>query len=749
MGVKGLWSLLSSFATPTQASNLEFLVVAVDLSGWIHSALYHQNEREPNLFLVSLLRKICRLVEMRMFPVFVLDNPIPSPLKLRTIELRRRMRERRKAATAAAVREAELLKASYRALQLDAPPPSPSNDAELTPELSFSPWTSPEPQASPSPLRLEAAVAAGPPGVSAQSTLNALARSARAYDPAQFVQREGVRAALMHARMSERTAPAAAPAAVDMGDFARRVEGLSALLGGAARPQPGLDAAAIFQRASLRQTVDGGMFALVSTAEFAARAAEPRPCAAPGSTADGINAALEDTARAALGPAAEPSADIPVLSETDSLVEIGTSSTASEERSASPPHNSSPEAPPLKRPPPTVSTTQAPMPPVPSAPPVPPMPPTPPRTQPRELASRLEEAADRAAAATRQQVPELSRDITRNAIGLILSCGFPVLRAARGVEAEKVCAVLARDRLARAVISEDSDTAVYGAAYVLRSVFGVTSRPPPPGFGAAETLSARRLAAAGIGREALVAFALLLGCDFAPGVPGVGPISAAEVVAALLRTHDGDPEAALAALFGALSTWLTACDSADDALVEAELRPALRRIRGVVTGNMRRAGIQDLVGQFPARAAHEFLAARDPKEVHLADIVQDIDDCSFASPFISARDTIAFLRRHAERPEAWISAFAEGSQLCNFMEAACGWSFNRTREWIQPAIGAWDAAFSSRRAENKHFEKAADREAEFPAEFSQRMQRALQILKRRFAKNEEKPTGVGFEPTHS
>ncbi|CAG0886380.1 unnamed protein product [Cyprideis torosa] len=84
-------------------------------------------------------------------------------------------------------------------------------------------------------------------------------------------------------------------------------------------------------------------------------------------------------------------------------------------------------------------------------------------------------------------------------------------------EAEALAAQLNRSGLVSAVVSQDADTFLYGAQKVLRN-FTVDQLSPR-----AEAVSSLDIEQKlGLSRTDLIALGLLLGCDFYPGVPGVG-----------------------------------------------------------------------------------------------------------------------------------------------------------------------------------------------------------------------------------
>lgn len=121
-------------------------------------------------------------------------------------------------------------------------------------------------------------------------------------------------------------------------------------------------------------------------------------------------------------------------------------------------------------------------------------------------------------------------------IELLDHCGIPFVISPS--EADAQCAFLCCAGLVDAVFSEDSDVVVHGAPTVLRGFFSRN-----------KYVTAYRqsdLRACGITKEVLVALALLLGCDYTPGVSGIGLAGALAAVAVawnLRSDGDGGPSA--------------------------------------------------------------------------------------------------------------------------------------------------------------------------------------------------------------
>ena len=100
---------------------------------------------------------------------------------------------------------------------------------------------------------------------------------------------------------------------------------------------------------------------------------------------------------------------------------------------------------------------------------------------------------------------------------LLTAFGIPWVPAPADAEAQ--CAYLCQHGLVDGVISDDSDTLIYGSPIVFRHLYLGDS-----------TVEIFNLASLGFSQDELVSLALLLGCDFTEGVRGIGPVNATEIV---------------------------------------------------------------------------------------------------------------------------------------------------------------------------------------------------------------------------
>lgn len=100
---------------------------------------------------------------------------------------------------------------------------------------------------------------------------------------------------------------------------------------------------------------------------------------------------------------------------------------------------------------------------------------------------------------------------------LLTAFGIPWVSSPGDAEAQ--CAVLSTKGLVDGVISDDSDTLIYGAPVVFRHLYLGDS-----------TVEIYRRDSLGFSLEELISLAMLLGCDFTEGVRGIGPVNATEIV---------------------------------------------------------------------------------------------------------------------------------------------------------------------------------------------------------------------------
>nr|QDO16528.1 DNA repair protein XPG [Crypthecodinium cohnii] len=96
MGVQGLWDLASPAGERLHMTALENKVIAVDASIWLYHFLKAMRDEAGNMVkgahVIGFFRRICKLLYLKIRPVFVFDGP-PPQLKLRTLRLRAQQRD--------------------------------------------------------------------------------------------------------------------------------------------------------------------------------------------------------------------------------------------------------------------------------------------------------------------------------------------------------------------------------------------------------------------------------------------------------------------------------------------------------------------------------------------------------------------------------------------------------------------------------------------------------------------------------
>ncbi|CAI5528356.1 unnamed protein product [Closterium sp. Naga37s-1] len=108
-----------------------------------------------------------------------------------------------------------------------------------------------------------------------------------------------------------------------------------------------------------------------------------------------------------------------------------------------------------------------------------------------------------------------------DAVELLQQCGVPYIIAP--TEAEAQCAWLAQHGVVDAVVSDDCDALLFGAPTLWRHLF--SDRHYVEVYRAEDVQ--REL---GLSRRHLVRMAMLLGCDYTPGISGIGVVNAIEVI---------------------------------------------------------------------------------------------------------------------------------------------------------------------------------------------------------------------------
>jgi 5'-3' exonuclease len=138
----------------------------------------------------------------------------------------------------------------------------------------------------------------------------------------------------------------------------------------------------------------------------------------------------------------------------------------------------------------------------------------------------------------KRDVDRLSEDMKGDIIELLEAFGLPYLIAP--YEAEAQCAVLEELGLVSGVVTEDSDTFLFGAKHVYKNIFD--------GKKFVEVYKYDDVVnELGLTREDLVALAFFLGSDYTEGILGVGIVNAMEIIQAFpMNNQAGGPLKGLA-----------------------------------------------------------------------------------------------------------------------------------------------------------------------------------------------------------
>jgi len=121
----------------------------------------------------------------------------------------------------------------------------------------------------------------------------------------------------------------------------------------------------------------------------------------------------------------------------------------------------------------------------------------------------------------RRDADEVTQVMISECQTLLQLFGIPYITAP--MEAEAQCAELVRLGLVDGIVTDDSDTFLFGGTRVYKNVFN--SNKYVECYLASEIESELSLS-----REQLISLALLLGSDYTEGLPGVGPVTALEIL---------------------------------------------------------------------------------------------------------------------------------------------------------------------------------------------------------------------------
>ncbi|KAL2259145.1 hypothetical protein VTK26DRAFT_7273 [Humicola hyalothermophila] len=126
----------------------------------------------------------------------------------------------------------------------------------------------------------------------------------------------------------------------------------------------------------------------------------------------------------------------------------------------------------------------------------------------------------------RRDADEVTQIMVTECQALLRLFGIPYITAP--MEAEAQCAELVRLGLVDGIVTDDSDTFLFGGTRVYKNVFNSNKY--------VECYLARDLETElSLSRERLIALAQLLGSDYTEGLPGVGPVTALEILSEFPR----------------------------------------------------------------------------------------------------------------------------------------------------------------------------------------------------------------------
>ena len=132
-----------------------------------------------------------------------------------------------------------------------------------------------------------------------------------------------------------------------------------------------------------------------------------------------------------------------------------------------------------------------------------------------------------------QQTARLSEEMIKDTKELLIAMGIPFIQAPS--EGEAMCAHLAKKREVYATVSQDYDSLLYGSPILIRNL-NITGKRKLPRKEVyieikPEIIELNELLKnLGIKQEQLIAIALLVGTDYNPGIKGIGPKKALEIV---------------------------------------------------------------------------------------------------------------------------------------------------------------------------------------------------------------------------
>ncbi|CAM9136740.1 unnamed protein product [Chrysoparadoxa australica] len=137
--------------------------------------------------------------------------------------------------------------------------------------------------------------------------------------------------------------------------------------------------------------------------------------------------------------------------------------------------------------------------------------------------SKVEEEAKAAHKKAARDLDNVTDQMREEVMELLDAWGVPYLQAP--MEAEAQCAELERLGLVQGVVSDDSDSFLFGSKYVYKNIFSDKLHVEAYHMSAIEEHY-------GWGTDELIALGLLLGTDYTDGVKGIGAVNGGEVLKA-------------------------------------------------------------------------------------------------------------------------------------------------------------------------------------------------------------------------
>eukprot|EP00873_Tetraselmis_striata_P028365 jgi/Tetstr1/448629/TSEL_035874.t1 len=262
---------------------------------------------------------------------------------------------------------------------------------------------------------------------------------------------------------------------------------------------------------------------------------------------------------------------------------------------------------------------------------------------------------------------------------LLQMFGLPYIIAP--MEAEAQCAWLNANGLVDGVVTDDNDAFLFGAREVYRNIFDGKKYVEQYKVDDLET-------ELGLTQERLIALALLLGCDYTEGVPGIGVVNAVEVIMAFLPPENQPPQKGQG--WQAFKEWVEAPDVKMVKDLQAKLKRRSARKKGSSAEDAAEeeaAGAEDTEGEEAEDGEGEPAALREFKAKHrnirktwqLPEVFPNPAVLeAFRNPSVDhAKDRFTF-----GRPDI--------AMLHQFCSNKFGWLPDKANELLSPVVKAFD-----------------------------------------------------------